>query len=185
MSKFSEIHPGGLAALLDPEVGKSNDRLPLPRLLPFVCVYFTLANPNIQSLLIVYSGQRRHRIFLRPSSTRSLVYSSVCQVQDRSDRRSRTESLAKRERGVIHRMLVSLITLHLSRWPDVYTHPQVPYAEPMFLSAGYKQSPYYKDSHYRVQKEMRKFIDEHVYADAQACEESGKRMSQKILDMMG
>jgi hypothetical protein len=36
-----------------------------------------------------------------------------------------------------------------------------------------------------VQKAMRKFIDEHVYPDAQACEESGKRMSQKILDMMG
>jgi hypothetical protein len=52
----------------------------------------------------------------------------------------------------------------------------------MFLSAGYKASPYFKDSHYRVQKEMRKFIDEHVYPDAQAC---GKRMSQKILDMMG
>ena len=54
----------------------------------------------------------------------------------------------------------------------------------MFLSAGYKASPYFKDSHYRVQKEMRKFIDEHVYPDAQACEESGKRMSQNILDMM-
>lgn len=80
---------------------------------------------------------------------------------------------------------------------------QVPYAEPMWLTPGFKRSPYFKESHYAVQKgqspcfldpswlvltlgiaEARKFVDEHVYPDAQACEESGKRASQKILDMM-
>lgn len=60
----------------------------------------------------------------------------------------------------------------------------VPYAEPMFLSPGYKRSPYFKESHYAVQREMRKFIDEHVYPDAQACEENGKRMSSKLIGMM-
>jgi hypothetical protein len=54
----------------------------------------------------------------------------------------------------------------------------------MYLTPGYKRSPYFKESHYKVQIEMRKFIDDHVYADAQACEESGKRMSPKILELM-
>lgn len=70
----------------------------------------------------------------------------------------------------------------IDRWTFAW---QVPYGEPMWLNPNYKQSPYFKPSHFAVQKAMRKFIDEHVYPDAQACEESGKRMSQKILDMMG
>lgn len=60
----------------------------------------------------------------------------------------------------------------------------VPYAEPMWLTEGFKPSPYYKKSHYEVQKIVRKFVDEHVYADAQKQEESGKRPSQYILDLM-
>jgi hypothetical protein len=31
---------------------------------------------------------------------------------------------------------------------------------------------------------MRKFVDEHVYADAQAREDDGKRISQDVLDKM-
>lgn len=61
---------------------------------------------------------------------------------------------------------------------------RVPYAEPMWLSSDYKRSPYFKDSHYRVAREMRKFIDDVVYPDAQACEQSGKRMGQHVMDAM-
>ena len=38
---------------------------------------------------------------------------------------------------------------------------QVPFAEPAWLTKGYK-SPYFDDSHYRLQKEVRRFFDEHV-----------------------
>ncbi len=85
---------------------------------------------------------------------------------------------------------------------------QVPYAEPMWLTPGFKRSPYYKESHYKVQQSgfravrwatsltdptrlsalrrtvVRKFVDDHVYVDAQAKEDSGKRPAQNILDMM-
>jgi hypothetical protein len=31
---------------------------------------------------------------------------------------------------------------------------------------------------------MRKFVDEIIYPDAQACEENGKRISQEVVDAM-
>lgn len=71
----------------------------------------------------------------------------------------------------------------------------------MWLTPGFKRSPYYKESHYKVQQSgwhagaggaqlmsrrpvVRKFVDDHVYVDAQAKEESGKRPAQHILDLM-
>lgn len=57
----------------------------------------------------------------------------------------------------------------------------VPYAEPMWLSQGY-HSPYYKDSHRKVQKVMRKFVNEVVYPEAVKCEDNGKRISQEVVD---
>ena len=59
----------------------------------------------------------------------------------------------------------------------------VPYAEPTWLAKGFK-SPYYNDSHRRFQKAMREFFDNVVYAEAQAREEDGKRVSQPVLDKM-
>jgi hypothetical protein len=59
----------------------------------------------------------------------------------------------------------------------------VPYAEPTWLSKGF-QSPYYKESHRKLQKAMRQFVDEVVYPDAQAREEDGKRPSQAVFDKM-
>lgn len=74
----------------------------------------------------------------------------------------------------------------------------MPYAEPTWLTPVFK-SPYYKDSHRELQKgetcspppdmrtepaAMRKFIDEVIYPDAQACEESGKRASKEVLQAM-
>lgn len=52
----------------------------------------------------------------------------------------------------------------------------VPYAEPAWLSEGYK-STYYNDTHHALQKFMRKFSDEEVYPIAQECEKNGKRVS--------
>ncbi|KAG8707541.1 hypothetical protein FRC08_000437, partial [Ceratobasidium sp. 394] len=60
---------------------------------------------------------------------------------------------------------------------------QVPYAEPTWLTPGFS-SPYYSDNHRAFQKLVRKFVDEHVYADGQAREEDGKRISQDVLDKM-
>jgi hypothetical protein len=78
----------------------------------------------------------------------------------------------------------------------------VPYAEPTWLSNGF-YSPYFNDvcvfsvyracryliilwlqSHRRLQKAWRKFVDEIIYPDAQAREEDGKRPSQSVMDAM-
>ncbi|KAI0037722.1 acyl-CoA dehydrogenase NM domain-like protein [Auriscalpium vulgare] len=61
---------------------------------------------------------------------------------------------------------------------------KVPYAEPTWLSDGY-HSPYYTENHKRFQRAVREFVDEHVYADAQAREADGKRPSQSVFDKMG
>lgn len=51
----------------------------------------------------------------------------------------------------------------------------VPYAEPGWLSEGFK-SPYYNDGHRALQKYMRAFNDEFVVPEAQAHEKSGERV---------
>lgn len=55
----------------------------------------------------------------------------------------------------------------------------MPYAEPAWLSEGYK-STYYNDSHHALQQFMRKFSDEEVYPIAQECEKNGKRVSSVV-----
>lgn len=60
---------------------------------------------------------------------------------------------------------------------------KVPYAEPTWLQEGY-HSPYYTENHRIFQKEMRKFVDEVVYPDAQAREEDGKPPSQDVIQKM-
>ncbi|RXK38326.1 acyl-CoA dehydrogenase [Tremella mesenterica] len=60
---------------------------------------------------------------------------------------------------------------------------RVPYGEPTWLTPEYK-SPYFKESHRALQKAMRIFVDELLYPDAQACEESGKRASKEVLQAM-
>ena len=39
-------------------------------------------------------------------------------------------------------------------------------------------------SHRRVQRAMRKLVDEHIFEDAQARELDGKRVSQSVLDKL-
>lgn len=48
----------------------------------------------------------------------------------------------------------------------------VPYAEPLWLKPEFS-SPYYKDSHRRLQKELRKFVDTHVTPEAREKEDDG------------
>lgn len=61
---------------------------------------------------------------------------------------------------------------------------QVPYAEPSWLVPGFS-SPFYNESHRRFQKAMRKLVNEVVLPDAIRCEESGKRVSQEVMDKLG
>ncbi|KAL0064845.1 hypothetical protein AAF712_008242 [Marasmius tenuissimus] len=65
--------------------------------------------------------------------------------------------------------------------PPTGSISEVPFAEPTWLSKGY-YSPYYNESHRRVQQAMRKFNEEVVFPDAQAREEDGKRVSKHIFE---
>lgn len=59
----------------------------------------------------------------------------------------------------------------------------VPYAEPLWLTPAFK-SPYYKESHRRLQKAMRIFNEKYIVPEAQACEASGKYISQELVDKL-
>lgn len=60
---------------------------------------------------------------------------------------------------------------------------QVPYAEPLWLTPPFK-SPYYNDSHHRLQKAMRVFTDTYITPEAQAREADGKYISQELIERM-
>ncbi|EIM91103.1 acyl-CoA dehydrogenase NM domain-like protein [Stereum hirsutum FP-91666 SS1] len=59
----------------------------------------------------------------------------------------------------------------------------VPYAEPTWLAQGY-HSPYFKESHKKLQVAMRQLVDDVIYPDAQAREEDGKRPSLEVIKKM-
>jgi len=59
----------------------------------------------------------------------------------------------------------------------------VPYAEPLWLRPQFK-SPYFKESHRALQKEVRKFVDTHVTSEAQQKEKDGTYISQELIDKM-
>jgi hypothetical protein len=59
----------------------------------------------------------------------------------------------------------------------------IPYGEPTWLSPQFK-SPYYNESHRRLQKAMRIFTDEELYPIAQECEKTGKHIPQGLIDSM-
>jgi hypothetical protein len=60
---------------------------------------------------------------------------------------------------------------------------KVPYAEPTWLSKGY-YSPYYSDNHRKFQTAVREFFTTVVQSESQRCEETGKRISQEVVDKM-
>jgi predicted heme/steroid binding protein len=59
----------------------------------------------------------------------------------------------------------------------------VPYAEPTWLTPQFR-SPYYNDSHRRLQKAIRIFTEEHITPEAQECEASGDYISQGLVEKM-
>ncbi|GAA5926562.1 uncharacterized protein JCM15063_000309 [Sporobolomyces koalae] len=60
----------------------------------------------------------------------------------------------------------------------------VPAAEPTWLDPKFK-SPYYKDSHRALQREMRKFFDEEVRAEARVQELTHERPTRRLVELMG
>lgn len=68
--------------------------------------------------------------------------------------------------------------------PPAGSPSKVPYAEPTWLQQKY-HSPYYKEYHHRLQREMRKFVDERVHEVAQRCEANGKRPDVELVQEMG
>jgi alkylation response protein AidB-like acyl-CoA dehydrogenase len=61
---------------------------------------------------------------------------------------------------------------------------QVPYGEPTWLTPVYK-SPYYKESHRRLQRAVRVWVDEVLKPEAQEKELSGERISDEVIGAMG
>jgi len=60
---------------------------------------------------------------------------------------------------------------------------QVPYAEPLWLTPAFK-SPYYNESHHKLRKAMREFVDTHVSPEAHEKELDGTYISQELVDKM-
>lgn len=67
--------------------------------------------------------------------------------------------------------------------PKVGALSPVPYAEPMWLRPQFK-SPYYKESHRRLQKAIREFTDKYVTPEAQEKERDGTYISQELINRM-
>ncbi|KAL3477447.1 acyl-CoA dehydrogenase/oxidase [Aspergillus californicus] len=59
----------------------------------------------------------------------------------------------------------------------------VPYAEPLWLRPGFK-SPYYGESHLRLQKAIREFTSLYVSPEAREKEADGTYISQELIDRM-
>ncbi|KAF2242133.1 acyl-CoA dehydrogenase family protein [Trematosphaeria pertusa] len=59
----------------------------------------------------------------------------------------------------------------------------VPYAEPLWLRPQFN-SPYFKDSHRKLQKKVREFVDTYVTPEAQEKEKNGEYISQELIDRM-
>lgn len=60
---------------------------------------------------------------------------------------------------------------------------QVPYAEPLWLTEPFK-SPYYTESHKKLQRAMRVWVDEELVPEAQECETTGRFISQEMIERM-
>jgi len=59
----------------------------------------------------------------------------------------------------------------------------VPYAEPLWLTPAFK-SPFYKESHRKLQRAMREFTDRYITPEAQEKERTGEYISQELVDRM-
>ncbi|KAL1602794.1 hypothetical protein SLS60_006215 [Paraconiothyrium brasiliense] len=59
----------------------------------------------------------------------------------------------------------------------------VPYAEPLWLRPQFK-SPYFKESHHKLRRKVREFVDKYVTPEAQEKEKDGSYISQELIDRM-
>ena len=59
----------------------------------------------------------------------------------------------------------------------------VPYAEPLWLSPVFK-NPYFNESHHRLQRAARQFVDLHLAPEAIEKERTGEHISQELIDKM-
>jgi hypothetical protein len=115
LSKFAEIHPGGISVLLDADVGTS---LSLP--LPSSCILHA-SLPAGKECTAVFFGLHRQEILYNERYAKLVI--GQIENEEQLVRRNEAGSLS-----------------------------EVPYAEPMWLTPGFKRSPYFKESHYAVQK---------------------------------
>eukprot|EP01113_Clastostelium_recurvatum_P004594 TRINITY_DN1202_c0_g1_i4.p1 TRINITY_DN1202_c0_g1~~TRINITY_DN1202_c0_g1_i4.p1 ORF type:complete len:512 (+),score=81.31 TRINITY_DN1202_c0_g1_i4:2388-3923(+) len=82
-----------------------------------------------------------------------------------------------------------LIIGHIGGYKSTIVHPvpgslsKVPYAEPSWLTSSHP-SPYFNDGHKRFHAEMRKFFDEEIIPTAAEAEESGKRITDELMQKM-
>ncbi|KAJ5638607.1 hypothetical protein N7528_000997 [Penicillium herquei] len=67
--------------------------------------------------------------------------------------------------------------------PKIGALSVVPYAEPLWLRPEFK-SPYFKDSHRRLQQALRDFTDKYATPEAQEKEMDGTYISQELIDRM-
>ncbi|KAI6099179.1 acyl-CoA dehydrogenase/oxidase [Pisolithus sp. B1] len=67
--------------------------------------------------------------------------------------------------------------------PEPGAISRVPYAEPTWLCSGF-HSPYYSDNHRRFHYVIRAFFMKELYSEALRCEESGRRISQEMVDKL-
>ncbi|RDW76783.1 acyl-CoA dehydrogenase family protein [Aspergillus mulundensis] len=67
--------------------------------------------------------------------------------------------------------------------PSADSLSPVPYAEPLWLRPGFK-SPYYSESHRRLQRAIREFTSVHVAPEAAEKEKDGSYISQELIDRM-
>ncbi|PVF92887.1 acyl-CoA dehydrogenase NM domain-like protein [Serendipita vermifera] len=92
------------------------------------------------------------------------------------------------QRPVYKRLIVGKLPPSTSKGPQFLPpNPdelsKVPYGEAMWLGDGFS-SAYHKESHRKFQKAVRSFMRAVVLPDAMACEENGKRASQKVFDAL-
>lgn len=117
LSKFAEIHPGGISVLLDADVGtsfspSSSNQNTLTDINPFTAG---------KECTAVFFGLHRQEILYNDRYAKLVI--GQIENEEQLVRRNEAGSLS-----------------------------EVPYAEPMWLTPGFKRSPYFKESHYAVQK---------------------------------
>lgn len=73
-------------------------------------------------------------------------------------------------------------TPEVHRWDE--SPSAVPYAEPNWLVEGFA-TPYFKESHYRLQKEFRRWVTDNLVDIAQECDPFGKPPPRELFQEMG